>query len=75
MCQPYKHSTSGPPEASHPMEASHPSATGWHRGGLQGGPPEGLQRFASSETTLLYLALSVCHLMFHVTSSGLQQPT
>ena len=35
---PYKHSTSGPPEASHSMEASRLSVTGWHRGGLQGGP-------------------------------------
>ena len=27
-----------PPAASHMVEVSHLSATGWHRGGLQGGP-------------------------------------
>ena len=30
----------GPPETSYPMDASRSSATEWHRGGLEGGPPE-----------------------------------
>ena len=53
------------------MEASCPSASGWHRGGLQGGPLEALRRLASSEPTLLSPDPRLCHLMFRLTSSGL----
>ena len=73
---PYKHSTNRPqrsPEASHPMEESHTSATGWHRGGLQGGPLEGLWRLIS-EPTLLYPDSLLCLLTFCFTG-GLQQLT
>ena len=45
---PYKHSTSGPPAALRRL-----AATGWHRGGLQGGLWEVLQKLASSEHTQL----------------------
>ena len=57
------------------MEASCPSATGWHRGGLQGGPLEGFWGLASDEPTLVSPDPPLCHLMFHFTDSGLQQPT
>ena len=53
------------------MEASFPPATGCHRGELQGEPPEGLQRLASSEPTLLYPDPPLCPLMSRLTSSGL----
>ena len=45
---PCKHSTRGPPEASHPMEASYLSPTGWHRSGLRNGPPEASHLWAYS---------------------------
>ena len=76
---PYKHSISGPPEgpekASHPVEASHPSATGWHKGGPQGSPPEGLIRPAFSEPIILSPEAPLGLLSFCFTSSGLQQLT
>ena len=68
---PYKHSTRGPPEDSHPMEASHLI----HRDGLQGGPPEGLLRLATSELTLLSHDPPLWLLIFLFTCFGLQQPT
>ena len=58
MFVPYKYSTSGPPEASHPMEANRPSASGWHRFGLQGGPLEGPPK-GWPPHSLLFYALTV----------------
>ena len=61
----------GPLEASHSMEASHLSATGWNRGGLQGGSPGGLWCLVSSESTLLSPNPPLGLLTFCFTGSGL----
>ncbi len=54
---------------------SRPSVTGWHRGGLQGRPPAGLQSLASSQPTLLSPDPPLCLLTLRFTGPGLQQPS
>ena len=59
-----------PSEASHTMDASRHSSRGWHRGGLQGGPLEGLHRLATSEPTLSSPDPPLCLLTLCFTGSG-----
>ena len=72
---PYKHITSGLPEASLQVTHLAPLVTGWHRGGLEGGPLERLMRLTTTDATLCSSDPPLILLIFSFNQSDLQTPT
>ena len=61
-------------EACLPMEDRFLSVAGWHRGGLQCGPPEDFRRLASSDSTILSPEPNLFFRILYLICSGLQKP-